>query len=421
MMRPSDCVARMRGSRELRFQMLKTNTERWPGRLVLMLGHIAGMIDLVALPVWVGTALIGQYHFSAPLAGAMVTAYLIAVVAGSLVFAPRFHRLAAQRVAPMGYAIAAGAFILLTATAKPGLMIALHVLAGFSVGTALSFTHGTIGRSARPHRLFAIVTVGLGVSGLAFLGIAQSLVPVHGGAVLFAMFAALMGIAAIATAVAFPRPSPPVDAADANKVAQGATAQPIGARVWLAIAGLTLMAVSQSTIFSFLERIGTARGFEERVQGVLITSALVNLASAALAGALDRRILPSRVALCGAVLQATLAAILVFSVGFLPYAFSGILFVTVIIVTHTFVFGWLASNDASGRAVALTPAMVMSGAAIGPLLGGLLVAGFGIPSLGIVALVIAVVAFACYRLAVARPSPGSAIGRFEKHEIRNEL
>lgn len=378
--------------------MLKTNAERWPGRLVLMLGHIAGMIDLVALPVWVGTALIGQYHFSAPLAGGMVTGYLIAVVAGSLVFAPHFHRLAAQRVAPMGYAMAAGAFFLLTTTANPAVMIALHIVAGFSVGTALSFTHGTIGRSARPHRLFAIVTIGLGVSGLAFLGMAQSLVPVHGGAVLFAMFAALMGIASIATAVAFPRQSAS-DAADEKKEAQRATAQPIGSRVWLAIAGLTLMAVSQSTIFSFLERIGTARGFAERVQGVLIASALVNLAAAALAGALERRIPPPRVARCGAVLQATLATILVFSSGFLPYAFSGIFFVAVIIVTHTFVFGWLASNDASGRAVALTPAMLMSGAAIGPLLGGLLVAGYGIPSLGIVALVIAVIAFTCYRLA----------------------
>jgi len=99
------------------------------------------------------------------------------------------------------------------------------------------------------------------------------------------------------------------------------------------------------------------------------------------------------------VLQAMLAMSLVFSGGFLPYAFSGILFVTVIIVTHTFVFGWLASNDASGRAVALTPAMVMSGAAIGPLLGGILVAGFGIPSLGIVALVIGVVSLTCYRFA----------------------
>jgi predicted MFS family arabinose efflux permease len=402
--------------------MLKTNTERWPGRLVLMLGHIAGMIDLVALPVWVGTALIGQYHFSAPLAGSMVTGYLVAVVAGSLVFAPRFHRLAAHRVAPMGYAMAAGVFVLLTTTANPALMIALHVLAGFSVGTALSFTHGTIGRSARPHRLFAIVTIGLGVSGLVFLGVAQSLVPVHGGAVLFAMFAALMGIAAIATAVAFPRPSAS-ETADANKETQGATARPIGSRVWLGIAGLTLMTLSQSTIFSFLERIGTARGFAERVQGVLIASAVVNLAAAALAGALEGRIVPARAALCGAVLQATLAAILVFSGGFAAYAFSGIFFVSVIIVTHTFVFGWLASHDASGRSVALTPAMVMSGAAIGPLMGGLLVAGFGIPSLGIVALVIAVIAFTCYRLAFARPSPGpgGAVGRLGTHEIRDVL
>jgi predicted MFS family arabinose efflux permease len=394
--------------------MIKTNTEHWPGRIVLMLAHVAGMIDLVALPVWVGTTLIGQYHFSPPLAGAMVTAYLSAVVAGSLTFAPRFHRLTAQRMAPMGYAIAAGAFTLLTTTAKPGVMIALHVLAGFSAGTALSFTHGTIGRSARPHRLFAIVTFGLGVSGLAFLGLAQGLVPVRGGVVLFALFAALMGFAAIATAVAFPGSSAAADVADADREAQGAIVeQPIAARVWWAIAGLTLMAVTQSTMFSFLERIGTARGFEQRVQGVLITSALVNLASAALAGALERLIKPSRVALCGAVLQAMLAIILVFSRGFLPYAFSGILFVTVIIVTHTFVFGWLASNDASGRAVALTPAMVMSGAAIGPVLGGGLVAGFGIPSLGIVALAIGVAALTCYRFAFAWSSSGSVTSRLE--------
>ena len=138
---------------------------------------------------------------------------------------------------------------------------------------------------------------------------------------------------------------------------------------------------------------------------LFVDSQLGAKASAAVAGALERLIKPSRVALCGAMLQATLAVILVLSSGFLPYAFSGILFVTVIIVTHTFIFGWLACNDASGRAVALTPAMAMSGAAIGPLLGGLLGAGFGIPSLGIVALVIGVVSFTSYRFAfrLARP------------------
>lgn len=32
-----------------------TTTEKWPGRIALMVAHCAGMVDLVALPVWVGT------------------------------------------------------------------------------------------------------------------------------------------------------------------------------------------------------------------------------------------------------------------------------------------------------------------------------------------------------------------------------
>ena len=32
-----------------------TTTEKLPGRAALMVAHCAGMVDLVALPVWVGT------------------------------------------------------------------------------------------------------------------------------------------------------------------------------------------------------------------------------------------------------------------------------------------------------------------------------------------------------------------------------
>ena len=39
---------------------MKTSTESWGGRVALMVAHCAGMVDLVALPVWVG-ALIAQY------------------------------------------------------------------------------------------------------------------------------------------------------------------------------------------------------------------------------------------------------------------------------------------------------------------------------------------------------------------------
>ena len=53
------------------------------------------------------------------------------------------------------------------------------------------------------------------------------------------------------------------------------------------------------------------------------------------------------------------------------------------IFTHTFAFGVLSKLDPTARALAGTPAMLMTGAAVGPILGGLLVQGFGYGSLGV--------------------------------------
>ncbi|MBS7781017.1 MFS transporter, partial [Acidovorax sp. CCYZU-2555] len=47
-------------------------------------------------------------------------------------------------------------------------------------------------------------------------------------------------------------------------------------------------------------------------------------------------------------------------------------------------------------ALAATPAMLMTGAAIGPVLGGTLVKSFGYGSLAIAAMAIAVVALLCF-------------------------
>jgi hypothetical protein len=58
------------------------------------------------------------------------------------------------------------------------------------------------------------------------------------------------------------------------------------------------------------------------------------------------------------------------------------------IFTHTFGFGLLARLDPSGRALAATPAMLMFGAAIGPILGGTLVKAFGYGSIAIAAVLI---------------------------------
>ena len=394
-------------------------TERWSGRMVLMLAHIAGMIDLVALPVWVGAALIGQYRFSPTQAGAMVTAYLAAVVLASLVFAPRFHRHAAHRAAPLGYLIAALAFGLVPSFTDWLPMTVLHALAGFGAGVGLSFIHGTIGRSARPHRLFAFVNLGLGLLAIVFLGLAQSLIPKHGGALLFMMFAGLMALAALATALAFPRLAVVVPTAQQSALDAARRLQPMAPAVWWAISGITAMTICQAMLFSFVERIGAERGFGERIVGVLIALGFINLLPPVLAALLEKRLLPLWVGVAAAAAQASLAMVVAFSSGFAPYAVAASVFVAVQIFAHTFVFGWLSQHDASGRAVALTPAMLMSGAALGPIIGGALTSGFGMASLGVAAVVVDALAIAFYlraaSKAAAEPSPARVAAPVASH------
>jgi MFS family permease len=96
-----------------------------------MVAHCAGMVDLVALPVWVG-ALIAHYKFAPRQAGGLATLFLIGAVLSSLFFAPRFNRMNARLAVIGGFALAALAFFAAAwATDFPTLAV-LHALAAES-------------------------------------------------------------------------------------------------------------------------------------------------------------------------------------------------------------------------------------------------------------------------------------------------
>lgn len=178
--------------------------------------------------------------------------------------------------------------------------------------------------------------------------------------------------------------------------------------------GIAALGLVQSMTFSFLERVGSDRGYGlQAVTGVLIALGVVNLFPAALAAVLEKRWAARSVLLSGPALQALLVVVIMNSPVFAPYAAAAAVFAAVMIFTHTFAFGVLARLDPSGRALAATPAMLMFGAAIGPILGGTLVKAWGYGSLGAAALVIdavAVYAFARIHRAPhkAKPLPGVA-------------
>ena len=75
------------------------------GTGALMFAHCAGMVDIVALPVWVGT-LIGSYRFDPQQAGLLATLFLAAAVASSVFFSPRLNRLPARVMVTIGFCVA---------------------------------------------------------------------------------------------------------------------------------------------------------------------------------------------------------------------------------------------------------------------------------------------------------------------------
>ncbi len=370
------------------------------GRLALMVAHCAGMIDLVALPVWVGT-LVARYGLAPQQAGLLATLFLAAAVGASLLMAPRFDRLPGRWVTTLGFGGAALAFAALIGVQSFGLMALLHAAAGGCCGAALSITHGTIARSANPHRLFALVGMALGVFAIFFLGGTPQLVAHWGGPALFAVFAGVMLLATCACAWAFPEP---VVGAASLPIPRGTALQArLPARVWFGVAGISAMALTQAMIFSFLERVGDARGFGlDAITSVLIALGVVNLFPAALAALLEKRIATRWVLVVGPLVQAGLAVLIMSSTLFAPYAVAAALFAAVMIFTHTFAFGLLAQLDHSGRALAATPAMLMVGAALGPIVGGTLVQALGYASLGAAALLMDGIALLCFWHASAK-------------------
>lgn len=378
--------------------------ETWRSRLALLVAHVAGMIDLVALPVWIST-LITEYHFDPQQAGALVTVFLVGTVVASLLFAPRFNAVNGRMVTAVSLALAAIAWAVATQQTQFIPMALCHAFAGFTAGTALSFTHGAIGRSRNPHRLFAMAGGAIGVFGTIFLGTVPKLIAAQGREMVFFVFCGLMILASVTSLLAFPQL-----AADHDPVATAGT-QKLSRAVWAGIFGVSLMAVTQSMVFGFFQEIGVEHGFStDAIVGVLIALGVVNLFPGPVAGLLEKILNPEKVVLAGPVMQAILALVITLSSTFLPYAIAGSVFVATMVFTHTFAFGLLSRLDASGRAVAATPAMLMTGAAVGPLLGGTLIKMSGHTSIGFAACICATLAVLSFSKARLIHPPVTAPG-----------
>ena len=355
----------------------------------LLTAHCAGMLDMVTLPLWVG-ALVAWYDFDPQRAGLLATLFLCGQVASSLYFAPRFGRIPQRWAATIGFLVAGLAFLGISTTRDYALMAVLHLAGGIGAGCALSMTHGSMGSSANPHRLFAHAGLALGIFSIVTLGVGPKFIAAAGGASMFLAFASISAIAMVVAALAFPSTRAILPEA------QG-TSAPLSKPVWFAMVGMGLVSLANTTVFSFVERIGIDRGYGvDAVAAAFVVTGLVNLLPPILAALLQKRVAAQRVVVFGPLVQAALLLALTQVDAYAVYLPAAALMISAVVFIHTFLFGLLARLDPSRRAVAATPAMLMIGSATGPLLGGTLVQLSGYPALGLAGAGVAVCAALCF-------------------------
>lgn len=346
--------------------------------VALMLAHCAGMIDLIALPVWVGT-LVAYYSFDPQQAGSLPTMFLVGASIASIAIARQLHRLSLRKTAIMGFGAAAIVLFLCAATTDYRLLLALHLVGGMCVGSALSVTHATIGHSSNPHRLFGLAGLAIGILGILFLGSAPGVIASVGGKALFMLLSGLMGIAALVSLMFFPDQR----TITASVTTGGAS---FSRPVWFLIVGVSLLCMTQAMTLSFFERIGVERGFErEMITLALVAYGVVAIFPAPIAALLERRLAATTVVCIGPLFQGLFALLATHTSNYWIYAASGAMMGFVVIFIHTFAFGLLARIDGTGRAVAGTPAMLMVGGAFAPILGGTLAKFFDFAAIGLAA------------------------------------
>ncbi len=373
-----------------------SNIDKKTSWFALVVSHMCGMIDLAALPVWVGT-LIALYAFMEAEAGLIVTLFLVGAVICSIGLAPKFNKLNGRLLTPLAFFVSAGCFLAMTQFATFAPLALLHFVAGCATGLAVSLTHGSMGQSKNPHRLFALGGLALGIAAVIYLGATPEIVKATSREAIFIVFAALMAFAAVVTTLFFPKITLEHDNAPREK---------FSGAVWLLIVGMVFFALNNALILSFAERAGNHRGFTfDQVQMALITMGLLAIVSPILSALLQNRLNPMLVTIVGTLFHGLIALGVMTATEFPMFMGALIFFPAVIVFTHPFVFDALAQLDPSGRAVAATPAMIMTGSAIGPFLGGAIVQSLGYNQLGYLAVVFAILAATLLALGMRTVAP----------------
>lgn len=379
---------------------MQTTTESWAGRLVLMLGNVAGLLDIVILPLWVG-GLIESYKFDPQLAGGLVTLFLFGILVSNALLAFRFYRMPAKAVVSLGLLVPGVAFLCMTqvsGSSSAYVLAALNLVGGLGAGAGLAMISGVIGRSQNPHQLFAFATFGVSAFAVVFFAITPAMMASMGVNAVFINAGVMMLVASLASVLAFPK----IPERSGDHEAEPRPGQASSLVLGTCFFGIVFFQMANAVTLSFVERIGNFRGFDSAAIGTMLAvGGFVPILAPILAALLEKRLSPVWVVPCGMLFHGFLSLVLFSSSTFLPFAAAYVLVASTVMFTATFAFGLLAKLDPSARMNALMPTMMAAGSAAGPFFGGTVAKYAGFPQVGVASAGCAALGALCFLFVAA--------------------
>jgi predicted MFS family arabinose efflux permease len=366
------------------------------------------LLGFNTLPLLVG-AVIDGLGLDARQAGLLGSVEIGAMAAASLLLAPRVGAIPRRRVAIASAAVVIGAHVLSAIPADFALLLSLRLLAGLGEGCIYAIANAVIASSVDPDRLYARVTLvgALAVAAL-FVAIPYAIEPfAHRGA-----FGSLAAVALFCVPLLLWLPR--------SRAGVTRIENPNGVLLrgpsLAVLASAFVLSVGEGAIWAFVERIGGHVGLSiDEVGVVLAITTVAGVSGAGLAAWLGTRF--GRTIPLSLGITAIGAASVVLGYAAIPAAYVGaeLAYNTAYLFVTPFLLGTAAAVDARGRVAAATGGMVLVGGALGPAVGGAVVAWGSYPPLGWLVVV-------CCALAISLILPTTfALDRGEEYAERVAL
>jgi predicted MFS family arabinose efflux permease len=343
----------------------------------LAVAFVAANIGPYMMPLLIG-AIAAHQHSSVAVVGRIFSIEIFAIAVPSLLAAPWMHRLNRSQIAQASALLVIAGYLLAALAPNVRILALSRIVAGLGEGGLMAAVTAIASGFARPERIFAMLNLAMILMGLAvYLGVPE-IVLSYGYP---AGFAAVCAPAALALLLARGLPGFAVRQAPA---AARITQVRLPNLTWVICGSLLVFVVGSNATFYFTERIGTiAYTLSLREIGnSLAIASIVALAGPPLAARSIARWghrSPNVYALLlGALVAWGLTHSTYRAIFFGAVAASAA--ITFFLMSS--LMAWAASASPDGRIATAAQGVSVLGNSLTPLMGGAILAGYGVAQLG---------------------------------------